>query len=335
MTIYEYRHKKAEFLEKSPALSMQNTALLDVDCILSHFLKKDRSWLFAHSDEDLEKVAESVLLGEPTMSRENLISDIDSAIEKRYTGYPVAYITNKKEFYGIDFYVNKNVLIPKPDTEILVEKAIELIKAHKLKTIADICTGSGCVGISVAKNILIQGDKTNSATKDASPHFFLTDVSHLCLEVAQKNANEILGEKIANENFSFFLGEILWPIIENENENIRNTKFDMILSNPPYIPRIMVNQLLRDGRSEPILALDGDASYTNPMDENYGDGLSIIRPLTTQAFGCLKSGGFFLCETGEYNSQKTVELFEDAGFSSVQVLNDLEGSPRVVMGVKK
>ena len=96
----------------------------------------------------------------------------------------------------------------------------------------------------------------------------------------------------------------------------------------------MVNELLCDGRNEPILALDGDASYTNPIDENYGDGLSIIRPIVSQSFEKLKSGGFFLCETGEYNSSKTVELCKIAGFSEIQVLNDLEGNPRVVMAKK-
>ncbi|MCR5699132.1 MAG: peptide chain release factor N(5)-glutamine methyltransferase [Treponemataceae bacterium] len=304
MTISDFRHEKANFLENSP------TPLLDIDCILMHFLNKDKTWIFTHSDSQIDEVAD-----------ENLLSQIESAVQKRKTGFPVAYITEKKEFYGIDFYVNKNVLIPKPDTEILVEKAIELINANSFKTCADICTGSGCIAIATAKNV----------SDDVV--FFATDVSHLCLEVAQKNADEILGED-SKRRIQFFLGEVLWPLIENENQKINEQKLDIILSNPPYIPRIMVNDLLRDGRNEPILALDGDACYIDTRDPNYGDGLSVIRVLVSQSFDKLKNGGYFLCETGEYNSQDTVELCRDAGFSEIQVLKDLEGAPRVVMAQK-
>lgn len=305
MTISDFRHEKASFLEKSPS------PLLDIDCILMHFLRKDKAWIFTHSDMQIEEAAD-----------ESVLSDIERAITKRKTGFPVAYIVEKKEFYGIEFYVNKNVLIPKPDTEILVEKAIELIKEHNFKLCADICTGSGCIAIATAKNV------------SSDVHFFATDVSHLCLEVAQKNADEILSKDESKRRIEFFLGEVLWPLIENENQEINEQKLDIILSNPPYIPRIMVNDLLRDGRNEPILALDGDACYIDTRDPNYGDGLSVIRVLVEQSYAKLKDGGYFLCETGEYNSDATVKLCSIAGFSNIQVLKDLEGAPRVVMARK-
>ncbi len=306
MTISEYKKEKAKLLVNSPS------PILDMDCLLQYFLKKNKTWLLTHADEELESVVGDA----------SIVSKIDQAVEKRKTGLPIAYITETKEFYGLDFYVNKNVLIPKPDTEILVEKAIQLINENHFKTVADICTGSGCIAVSIAKNVA------------SDVKFYATDVSHLALEIAEKNAFEILGKKIADENFKFLLGEVLWPLIENEDENINNEQLDLIVTNPPYIPRLMVNQLLRDGRNEPILALDGDACYTNPLDENYGDGMSVIRPIISQSIGKLKDGGYFLCETGEYNSDATVELCRINGFTNIQVLKDLEGSPRVVFAQK-
>ena len=113
MTISQFRLSKLEELKNSPKLAEQKNFLLDIDCILEHFLKKDRAWILSHDDMDLETVAENA----------SIIDEIETSIEKRKTGLPVAYITGKKEFYGTEFFVNRDVLIPKPDTEIIVEKA--------------------------------------------------------------------------------------------------------------------------------------------------------------------------------------------------------------------
>ncbi|MGP1587712.1 MAG: HemK/PrmC family methyltransferase [Treponemataceae bacterium] len=310
MTVAEFRQNHAKLLKNS------TTAHLDTDCILCHFIGKNRTWLLSKGSLELNSIM-----------NEDQICMFEKAFSKRISGLPVAYITNQKEFYGINFYVDKNVLIPKPDTEILVEKAIQLIDENGLKKVADVCTGSGCISIAVASNV-------KSDLKQYL-EFHLTDVSHTALEVAEKNCKQILGGKESkNENgnrtkignFNFYLCEIMDGIPYND--------FDIILANPPYVPRIIVNQLLKDGRSEPILALDGDACYIDTREANYGDGMSIIRPLVAQSFRKLKKGGFFLCETGEYNNELTKNCCLEVGFSYVQTINDLENSPRLVFAEK-
>lgn len=306
MTLTEFRQQNARLLQNSPS------PLLDVDVILSSFLHQKRTWLLAHGNDDLSSVLDK-----------NVKEQFSEAIEKRKKGLAVAYITGKREFYGLDFYVDQNVLIPKSDTEILVEKAIALINENKLKKISDVCTGSGCIAIAVAKNV------------SCDTEFFLSDVSHTALEVAEKNTRRILGGKEVQSddgsrcqigNFHFFLSEIMNAIPYDD--------FDIILANPPYVPRMLVNSLLRDGRGEPILALDGDSCYIDTRDANYGDGMSIIRNLVAQSFEKLKDGGFFLCETGEYNQEATKICCKASGFSKVETINDLEGAPRVTFAVK-
>lgn len=298
MTIAEFRKEQTKQLINS------TTPSLDVDCLLCHVLEKNRSWILAHQDESLDEL---------NLKKLNLF------IDQRKIGLPIAYIIEKKEFFGLEFFVNKNVLIPKPDTELLIEKAIEIIEQdfqNKISKVADVCTGSGCVFISIAKQF--------ENTKNIK--YFSTDVCHKALEVAKINSQKILGQTFTEENVQFNLADLLDNVTE---------KFDMIVSNPPYVPRSIVNDLLLDGRREPPLALDGDACYISTTDSNYGDGMSLIRPLIKQSYEQLNDGGFFLIETGEYNAHLTREYLQEIGFSDIITFDDLSGQPRVTRAIKK
>ena len=298
MTIAEFRKEQTKQLINS------TTPSLDVDCLLCHVLEKNRSWILAHQDESLDELN---------------LKKLNSFIDQRKTGLPIAYIIEKKEFFGLEFFVNKNVLIPKPDTELLIEKAIEIIEQdfqNKISKVADVCTGSGCVFISIAKQF--------ENTKNIK--YFSTDVCHKALEVAKINSQKILGQTFTENNVQFNLADLLDNVTE---------KFDMIVSNPPYVPRSIVNDLLLDGRREPPLALDGDACYISTTDSNYGDGMSLIRPLIKQSYEQLNDGGFFLIETGEYNAHLTREYLQEIGFSDIITFDDLSGQPRVTRAIKK
>lgn len=298
MTIAEFRKEQTKQLINS------TTPSLDVDCLLCHVLEKNRSWVLAHQDESLDELN---------------LKKLNSFIDQRKTGLPIAYIIEKKEFFGLEFFVNKNVLIPKPDTELLIEKAIEIIEQdfqNRISKVADVCTGSGCVFISIAKQF--------ENTKNIK--YFSTDVCHKALEVAKINSQKILGQTFTEENVQFNLADLLDNVTE---------KFDMIVSNPPYVPRSIVNDLLLDGRREPPLALDGDACYISTTDSNYGDGMSLIRPLIKQSYERLNDGGIFLIETGEYNAHLTREYLQEIGFSDIITFDDLSGQPRVTRAIKK
>lgn len=255
------------------------------------------------------------------------------ATSRRATGLPVAYITGHKEFYGYDFIVTPAVLIPKPDTEILVERAVDVIlsmmdaRGENLLTVCDMCTGSGCIAVAVAKTLL----EDERVPADQLPKFTLADISEPALDIARRNAAALLAEhgSLVMSRFNFVRTNLFDAISEA-------IKYDVILSNPPYIPHTMVDELLRDGRSEPRLALDGDITLEGDRalahdgsGEAANDGLEIIRNLIPQAQAHLAPRGSLLMETGEYNAEATAALAEDAGFNT-EIHCDLEGQLRVV-----
>ena len=279
---------------------------------------------------------------------------LEAAIEKRTTGLPVAYITGHKEFYGFDFLVSPAVLIPKPDTEILVERAVELIlesmelHPERILTICDMCAGSGCIGLAVLKTLA----ETYEINGDRLPKVTFADISISALEVAEKNfvhlfrnaSGDNLNSSSVKTSSDNATSSVLSPdLLRSKIAFIRSNlfeavpyKFDFILTNPPYIPHSMVNSLLQDGRSEPRLALDGDITLTGdraytPDGTEYDDGLEIIRNLLPQIQEHLNPYGSFLMETGEYNAQETEQLARKLGFRT-NIIKDLEGQLRVVEG---
>ncbi len=256
---------------------------------------------------------------------------LDDAVSRRATGLPVAYITGHKEFYGYDFIVSPAVLIPKPDTEILVERAVDVIlsmmdaRGENLLTVCDMCTGSGCIALAVAKTLL----EDERVPPEQLPKFTLADISEPALDIARRNAAALLADHgaLVMSRFNFVRTNLFDAITEA-------IKYDVILSNPPYIPHTKVDELLRDGRSEPRLALDGDITLEGDRacaddGQTKDDGLEIIRNLIPQAQAHLAPRGTVLMETGEYNAEAAAALAAAAGFNT-EIHRDLEGQLRVV-----
>lgn len=305
MTLFEAKQSAIKMLNQ---LNFQ-TPILDVNCLLQFLLNQDSTYILTHHQVELTQ---------------KQINDFFSLVEKRKTGLPIAYITSSKEFYSIDFYVTPDVLIPKPDTEILVEHAIEKILSFPKSeiSIVDVCTGSGCIGLSVLKNCLSYG----AVEKKKAIDLAVTDLSLDALKVAKNNAQRIFkDEKNIFDKIEFLNGDLL----------CKKTSVDFILSNPPYVPHKEVDELLLDGRNEPRLALDGDIDSFVKKDECISnDGLEIIRRLVPMAYDALNFDGFFLMESGEYQVEIVKKLFSSVGFTEVYSLNDLSGLPRVTVGKK-
>ena len=292
------------------AFQSSPTPALDVSVIMEHFLKMTKTSLLLNATRELSAEEENVLR---------------AALEKRKTGLPVAYITGHKEFYGYDFFVTPDVLIPKPDTEILVEKALDVIiekmdaRPEIVLSICDMCTGSGCIGISVLKQLL----EEYKISSGSLPKLTMCDISGAALEIAQKNARTLLPP----EEF-----EAIRFIQTNLFSEVDYT-FDLILTNPPYVPAKMTDELLKDGRNEPRLALDGDVGiFGEPADSD--DGLELIRRLIPESYNHLAGNGVILMETGEYNAEKASDLAKEAGFRNVKIHRDLEGQLRVTEGIR-
>ena len=280
------------------------TPELDVQVILQHALHLDKTQLLLFSNKKLPHTK---------------LDWLNEAVAKRKTGLPVAYITGVKEFYGYDFFVTPDVLIPKPDTEILVEHAVELIMerigsgaAARPLAICDMCTGSGCIGIAVMKTLYA----VEKVPVEKLPLLTMVDISEPALAISKKNAAALLPD-----------GEILQKITFIQSDLFEKVegKFDFILTNPPYIPSKMVDELLKDGRNEPRLALAGDPE---PV-EGPQDGTFLIKKLLEQSCEHLANNGTILMETGEYNAQATADFADGLGFTT-QLHTDLEGQLRVV-----
>lgn len=308
MTISQARKFALSELKFSPS------PILDADVILKWILKCDQTFILFHSETELSEPQKNIFC---------------SSIEKRKTGLPVAYITGIKEFFGYNFEVDKNVLIPKPDTELLVENAVNFIeeKFHaasdcKILSVCDMCSGSGCVGISILKFI----EEKKIIPKSLLPKIIFADISKKTLDIAKKNSLRLLSE-FAFEKTVFIQSNLF----ENLGQS-RNGLFDVIVSNPPYIPYSQTVELLKDGRSEPSLALCGDIDLNGNL-TNFDDGLEIIRNLIFQSVDFLNPGGILILETGEYNAFQTKKIMEDSEFKDVKIYKDLEGQFRNVSGI--
>ena len=317
MTIIDFKRQTKNLLTNSPS------AALDIEILLSHFLGLSKTQILMKAKEQIP--AEKLTL-------------LEDALTRRQSGLPVAYITGHKEFYGYDYFVTPAVLIPKPDTEILVEKAIifleEKIQANpdRILTVCDMCTGSGCIGISVLKAL----SEEKKIPFERLPKFTLVDISAPALEVARKNADRLLSGMEASPSAASPACRRLRERVRFVQSNLFEMlpyQFDVVLTNPPYVPSSLTEGLLRDGRSEPRLALDGDVTLAGDKSDS-DDGLEIIRNLMPQLGEHVAPGGFFLMETGEYNMRGAENLSYRAGFRNSQVFEDLEDQERVLYGEK-
>lgn len=226
------------------------------------------------------------------------ILECEQILDKRISGYPMAYILGYKEFYGHKFKVNEKVLIPRPDTEILVEKAIELAKKIENPEILDLCTGSGAIAASIAYELGI--------------NTYLSDISPDALEVAKSNYKEITGKDAIARLGSLF-------------EPWANKKFDIVATNPPYLTQKWYNETAEDVKKEPKIALIDKAE----------DGLDIIREIIELAPEHLNDNGYLLIEGDYRQMEKCAKLLSSKGFKSVGILKDLAGKDRVVYGKRE
>ena len=254
-------------------------ANLDAWLLLEYVSGISRSWYFVHEDEEIS---------------ENDIEEYQILIEQRGKHIPLQQLTKEAYFYGMKFFVNENVLIPRQDTEVLVEQVLSLSKEKENLKLLDMCTGSGCILLALLANL-----KQASGTG--------VDLSEKALEVAQRNGKE--------------LGiEVSW--VQSDLFDKVSGSYDIIVSNPPYIETSVIEGLMDEVKLyEPRMALDGTE-----------DGLFFYREITMQAGKYLKNNGILAFEIG-YNQGKAVsEFMKENGYKEVQVLQDLAGLDRVVTG---
>ena len=278
MTIKEIIIRYSKELEE-----ISPTPRLDVETLLQKALGVDRLYILLNLDKDLSEDEEKTF---------------NKFIEERLNNRPIAYIVGNREFMGLDFYVQEGVLIPRPDTEVLVEEVIEIAKDKGQIEILDIGAGSGAITVSLAK--YLENAKLTSV-----------DISEIALEIAKKNA-------ISNnveDRINFVKSDLFSSLNKNQ-------KFDIIVSNPPYIKREVIDTLDKQVKDfEPYNALEGGI-----------DGLDFYRAITTQAKDYLKEGGVLAYEVGHDQSEDVSKLMEMDGYTNIYTLKDLQQIDRVVIG---
>lgn len=224
------------------------------------------------------------------------LANLRELVKRRRAHEPVAYLRGEREFYGLRFRVDRRVLIPRPDTEVLVDVALARTKDVSLSMrMLDLCTGSGCVAIAAAK-------------QRPTSKVLAADVSEDALAVARANAH-----RLGAYNVAFVRSDLFADV---------RGKFDVVTANPPYIPTSEIDALQADIREfEPRIALDGGA-----------DGLAIVRRIVDAAPSHLAPGGVLAIEIGMGEAARTVELFEERGFEDVRADRDYGRIERVVSG---
>lgn len=249
--------------------------------LMQYILNKPRQYLLAHDDEELSKIEQQEYL---------------KSIKKMIKGTPLQHITHSQEFMKMNFYVNREVLIPRPDTEILVEETIKIAKQMKARKILDLCTGSGAIAVSIAKYV-----------EDAE--ITAIDISEKALRVANLNAknNEV------EDKITFIKSDLF--------ENVKKEKYDIIVSNPPYIKRDIIKRLDKEVQNEPNIALDG--GY---------DGLDFYRKIVSEGFDYLKYEGYLCLEIGYDQKEEVIGIIkEQEKYGYTYSKKDLNGNDRVIV----
>ncbi|WKY43435.1 peptide chain release factor N(5)-glutamine methyltransferase [Eubacteriaceae bacterium ES2] len=258
----------------------------EAELLASQIFKRDRVFFYTHGDDSVaEALKEAYLV----------------MVERRAAHEPVAYILAHKEFMGLNFLVNADVLIPRPDTEAMVEELISWLKNvnPRGKKVLDLCTGSGAIGI-VLKYFYPEIEMT------------LSDYSEKALQIAGENANVLVNGRVDLMHSDLF--EKFSP----------NAVFDLIVSNPPYIPSGEIPKLAQDiYEYEPTMALDGGAT-----------GLDFYRRIAAEAKSYLKSGGMLALEIGDHQEDDVIELLKQNGFLQIQKIADLTGLVRAITAKK-
>jgi release factor glutamine methyltransferase len=273
---------------------------LAAELLLLHVAGRNRTWLYAHPEDEITSEQQALFL---------------SLVERRAAGEPTQYLTGKQEFWGLEFEVTADVLIPRPETEHVVEVALDRLALREIRAgrkqtlsgeglrIADIGTGSGCIAVALAKDL--PGAK-----------FLATDISPAALKVAQRNA--------AQHNFADQIEFVRANLLEAMSSPTSELRFDLIVSNPPYIGRREGPTLQREVRDhEPEIALYGGE-----------EGYELYAALVTQSAAHLVPGGVVVLELGHDSLPAVQPLFETPEWTHVGMTNDLAGVPRVIAAEK-
>ena len=265
------------------------TSSLDASLLLAEVLGTSRSALVVAAGDLGRSLGEAALAA------------FDGLVRRRAGGECVAYILGRKEFYGFDFLVNRHVLVPRPDTETLVEAALEFLSApgdSKPPRMLDLCTGSGAVAIAVKCQM-------------PGLEVWASDISPGALEIASANAARLLPPGAVR----FCRGDLFEALPDDDCP-----RFDLIASNPPYVPSGEIPGLSREVRAEPVLALDGG-----------GDGLDVVRDIVLRAPKFLCPGGALALEADSRQMSEIAALLEKASFTETQTRHDLSGRERVIL----
>ena len=245
----------------------------------------------------LKQAKQELIINSEKIVEASKVNEYNKYLQAIVEGTPIQYITKHQQFMALDFYVDENVLIPQPDTEVLVEEGIKIIKEQNLKVL-DLCTGSGAIAVSIAHYC-------QNSTVTA------TDVSEKALEVAKRNAY------LNNVNIKF--------IKSNLFEQLTEKSFDIILSNPPYIETSIINTLEKDVQAEPHIALDGGK-----------DGLEFYKKILNEAHKYLKINGYLLLEIGYNQGNAVISLkHKNLNIITKQPIKDLAGNDRIVIFQKE
>ena len=255
--------------------------ILKARILMQYTLNKSRKYLIIYDQKELTKEQE-----------ERFMQNVDKLI----SGIPLQHITNSQEFMKLNFFVDENVLIPRPDTEVLVEEVLSITKRLTRPSILDLCTGSGAIAVSIAKY-----------AKNAL--LYATDVSPKALEIAKKNAK---ANKVENR---------IKFIESNLFGGIPKMKFDIIVSNPPYIKKDIIKTLDKEVQNEPKLALDGGI-----------DGLDFYRKISNKAYDYLKYNGYLCLEIGYDQKDYVLDILErENRYSRTYSKKDLFDNDRIIV----
>jgi len=269
-------------------LNAQNSARLEADLILCHVLHWDRTALYAHPEQPLDR---------------NQLTSLNTLLQRRLQGEPIAYLVEQREFWSLPFHVNKNVLVPRPETELMVELAVNFLKQQqpdKTCSVVDAGTGSGAIAVALS----VEWTHLNRYPLS----IIASDQSQAALAVARQNGQTHCPDTIQFVHSDWFAA-------------FENDSFDLVLSNPPYL-------------SEQDPHLEGNNLAFEPSDAlvSGDDGLDAIRTIVSQAIDAGKPGAWVVLEHGATQAAQVTQLMQAAAYTQVQTHQDLAGLDRITSG---